>query len=944
MKSNNWFLILIISMTIGICHLQADANPLDDHGDTWKVATDIFFDVPQLGQINLPGDIDYFRLEIPEPGELTVYTTGSLDTIGSIEDDTGIAFIEGDQEGEGNNFKIVCNAKPETYYIRVRGYENATGDYTLQASLVPDLEAPLVPEPEVPLAPDEETPVDTPQTADDHGDLWKVATDLFFDIPQPGLIDTAEDIDYFRLEIPEPGELTVYTTGSLDTIGSMEDDAGVFANGDQEGEGNNFSIVYYAKPETYYIRVRGYENATGDYTLHASFVPGAEPPVVAPQDIAAVPQYGGTRATATPLPTGSSLSGSISPAGDIDYFRIQINNSGYLGVYTTGNTDTYGRLESSTGATLATNDDGGTGSNFSIAHYVAPGTYYIRVTGFSARTTGRYTIRAWYEFGHTRATAANLSLNGSLSGSIGFAGDIDYFRVQATTAGQLTVYTTGSTDTYGRLEDSGGNLNNAGNILASNDDSGVGTNFRIVRTVTPGTYYIRVSGVGSRTGSYNIYANFGGTPPASDDHGNTRAAATSLPLNSPLTGRISPAGDIDYFRVQVTASGQLTLETTGSLDTVGRLENSSGSTLASNDDSGVGSNFRIVRDVTAGTYYIRVTGYRSKTGSYTLQASMGSADDHGNTRATATSLPLNSPLTGRINRAGDIDYFRMQVTAPGELTVYTTGSTDTVGRLESSSGGTLASNDDGGVDRNFRIVRDVTAGTHYIRVTGFGSRTGSYTLQANMGSTNVDVNGDGVVDIGDLIIAVTHYGTRNVTFEQGDVNGDNVVDRADFLAILDVLDGGGATAPSVHEKKQSFPVESLRRWIDQAKQLNTTDANFQKGIAVLEQLLARLIEAETIPTATAVLPNYPNPFNPETWIPYQLAKPAEVTVTIYNINGRVVRYLDVGHQRAGLYHNRSRAAHWDGTNTQGESVASGVYFYTLTAGDFTATRKLLIAK
>ena len=99
-----------------------------------------------------------------------------------------------------------------------------------------------------------------------------------------------------------------------------------------------------------------------------------------------------------------------------------------------------------------------------------------------------------------------------------------------------------------------------------------------------------------------------------------------------------------------------------------------------------------------------------------------------------------------------------------------------------------------------------------------------------------------------------------------------------------------------------------------------------------------------IPETTTLLPNYPNPFNPETWIPYQLADPADVTLTIYDINGRVVRNLDLGHQRAGMYHTRSRAAHWDGRNAQGEPVASGVYFYTLTAGDLSATRKLLIRK
>ena len=90
--------------------------------------------------------------------------------------------------------------------------------------------------------------------------------------------------------------------------------------------------------------------------------------------------------------------------------------------------------------------------------------------------------------------------------------------------------------------------------------------------------------------------------------------------------------------------------------------------------------------------------------------------------------------------------------------------------------------------------------------------------------------------------------------------------------------------------------------------------------------------------------NFPNPFNPETWIPYQLAKDAEVTVTIYAPNGQVVRRLALEHQSAGAYQSRSRAAYWDGRNEFGEPVASGVYFYTLTAGDFSATRKMLIRK
>ena len=112
-----------------------------------------------------------------------------------------------------------------------------------------------------------------------------------------------------------------------------------------------------------------------------------------------------------------------------------------------------------------------------------------------------------------------------------------------------------------------------------------------------------------------------------------------------------------------------------------------------------------------------------------------------------------------------------------------------------------------------------------------------------------------------------------------------------------------------------------------------------------------------IPTETQLLANYPNPFNPETWIPYQLAEPAEVTLKIYDINGEMVRRLAVGHRPAGVYQSRSRAVYWDGRNQLGESVVSGLYFYTLTvrspdsigtgetkAGEFSATRRMLILK
>ncbi len=112
----------------------------------------------------------------------------------------------------------------------------------------------------------------------------------------------------------------------------------------------------------------------------------------------------------------------------------------------------------------------------------------------------------------------------------------------------------------------------------------------------------------------------------------------------------------------------------------------------------------------------------------------------------------------------------------------------------------------------------------------------------------------------------------------------------------------------------------------------------------IDNAAAPLISSNVVPKKNALLPNYPNPFNPETWIPYQLAESADVSISIYSADGKTVRTLQLGSIPAGNYKSRSRAAYWDGKNAFGETVATGVYFYTLTASDFSATRKMLILK
>ena len=201
-----------------------------------------------------------------------------------------------------------------------------------------------------------------------------------------------------------------------------------------------------------------------------------------------------------------------------------------------------------------------------------------------------------------------------------------------------------------------------------------------------------------------------------------------------------------------------------------------------------------------------------------------------------------------------------------------------------------------------------------------------------------DVNSDGHVDVDDLVYVAQQYGQTGTN--SADVNRDGVVNVDDFILVAAVVDAEAAAAPAARGPVQSyFTASQLNQWLTEARASGNTSDTYQRGIAVVEQLLAL-----TVPEETTLLANYPNPFNPETWIPYQLATPADVTLTIYDIQGRVVRDLDLGHQRAGMYQSRNRAAYWDGKNAVGEPAASGVYFYTLTAGDFTATRKLLIRK
>ena len=148
----------------------------------------------------------------------------------------------------------------------------------------------------------------------------------------------------------------------------------------------------------------------------------------------------------------------------------------------------------------------------------------------------------------------------------------------------------------------------------------------------------------------------------------------------------------------------------------------------------------------------------------------------------------------------------------------------------------------------------------------------------------------------------------------------------------------GNRAASIGDVLEAGIVDGTRTFGGTSIRHMVTQRDIQAGIVSLD------ITLSPIPKESALLANYPNPFNPETWIPYKLAKDADVTMRIYNVTGQLVKTLELGHKESGFYLSKEKTAYWNGRNEAGEKVASGIYFYTIHAGNFTATKRMILVK
>ena len=210
---------------------------------------------------------------------------------------------------------------------------------------------------------------------------------------------------------------------------------------------------------------------------------------------------------------------------------------------------------------------------------------------------------------------------------------------------------------------------------------------------------------------------------------------------------------------------------------------------------------------------------------------------------------------------------------------------------------------------------------------------------------NPDVNLDGRINVLDLIVVASSFGEQPPSNPLADTNKDGAVNILDLVFVAEHL-GQNAAAPSQLALIKSIPssakeVIAAQRALNELEAIPNKSHNVQIAIELLRHYLAI---ADRNVQKTKLLPNYPNPFNPDTWIPYQLSEGSRVTVKIYDVTGSLVRTIEVGHKPVGYYLTRERAVYWDGRNEKGESISSGVYFYTLNTENYTQTRRMVILK
>ncbi len=475
------------------------------------------------------------------------------------------------------------------------------------------------------------------QVIDDHGDDRDHATTISLGGSATGTIDPATDEDFFTFALTGSTSVKVSTSGSLDTVGQLQDSVGEVLQTDDDIDYRanelNFEIIARLAPGTYYVKVRSFRAdppaLTGDYTLTVS----------------ELPDQGETKATAGTLTLDGSIDARILPGNDVDMFELVLSSATDVEIYTTGELDTIGKLIHPNND-ITENDDrtfDASGRNFLIRESLAAGTYYVSVESFQSRTfptTGLYTLHAdsVADAGDSRSQAQTIAVGDSAKETMFDADDIDFFRFTLAQQTDVRAYTTGFVNTLAVLENQGGSE------LATGDDWGfqrLTRNFHIRQSLGAGTYYLKVESTGSTAGEYELHLE---TVPSGFD---PVAGAIELALNRKTSGNISSVSDFDLYEIDLSAAAEIEFD----------IDSVIGSRLVSSlySDQGIetpGNGRDYALD--AGTYYFRVTsrilvrptGLVASAGSYAVTPQRNTTYESFQSGCAAVTTSHDDPLYG----------------------------------------------------------------------------------------------------------------------------------------------------------------------------------------------------------------------------------------------------------------------------------------------------------
>ena len=699
-------------LTISGCDSACGDDPGDNDFDS---ATRFDGCTTITSALDCTDDHDFYWFAPFQEGTHVIETLGGTDTRMRLYDNSRTEIASDDDGGADRNAMISQYLQAnQVYYVEIWEYSNGTGVYELRIN-----------------CPGGGNCGDDP--ADDHP---AYATPLAGCGAQQAAIQCASDVDHYRFTAPADSSYTFSVGASytmnltlLDGLGaqilSSGQDSLVWSLNQGEDVILKVEDAGTSWSYDYILEVTGCDSSCGND-------PGND-----------------YLASATPLDGCGSTPAAVDCVGDVDFYWLEAPISGEFVIDTTGDTDTELRLYDHNGDVIATDNDSGQGHNARIIHTLSAGQRYsVAVNESLDDATGDYTLEiigcdqggCGNDPGNdTRADATDLGDDcGTTDAAFDCLDDVDFYRFTATSDSEYVFETNGDMDTMMEI------LDDEGSSLATDDDGGQGYNSRIALNLTQGeTYFIRINEYqGNDTGGYSLSISGCGGGPCGNDPGNdTIGDATNLDTCGTTSAAIDCPGDLDYygFVPPDTNGGDFIIETTGDLDTELRLYDANGDVVTTDDNSGEGSNARIVFALAYGSrYYVAVNenGYDGN-GNYELVISGCEASGCGNdpgddTRATATDLGSSCGLSdAAFDCVDDVDFYRFTAPNDGIFVFETSGSSDTMMELQDDEGSVLSSDDDGGQDRCSRIEYQLVQGeTYYIRINEYqGNDTGNYGLE-----------------------------------------------------------------------------------------------------------------------------------------------------------------------------------------------------------------------